>query len=173
MLGEFDLQAAFAGAGAGRKDVEDEGGAVDDLDAEGLFEVALLGRRQFVVEDDDVGAVQADGFGNFLHFAAADVGGRVGVVDPLGEAGDDLRAGGAGELGELVQRFVGGEEGAGDLGSDEDGAVAGRRGGMERTGHMNLAYRAGGGPANGRTATASRTMPRGGACLPRAGHRAW
>ena len=54
-LRQFHLQAAFAGAGARGEDIEDELGAVDDLGIEGLFQVALLGGGQVVVEDDDVG----------------------------------------------------------------------------------------------------------------------
>ena len=40
------------------EDVEDQLAAVEDLDLGRLFEVADLGRRQVVVEDDDVGVVR-------------------------------------------------------------------------------------------------------------------
>ncbi len=54
-LREFHLQAAFASVGAGGEDVEDELGAVDDFRLDGLFEIALLGRGEVVIEDHHVG----------------------------------------------------------------------------------------------------------------------
>jgi len=37
VLRQLDLEAAFAGMGTPSEDVEDEGGAVEDLDGEGVF----------------------------------------------------------------------------------------------------------------------------------------
>ena len=50
-LRQFHLQLAFVGLGALREDAQDQFGAVEDLAAEFLLEVALLARRQRVVED--------------------------------------------------------------------------------------------------------------------------
>ena len=55
-LCELDLQFPFASAGAPRKNVQDQLRSVDHFPIELRFEVAKLGRRQLVVEDDDVGA---------------------------------------------------------------------------------------------------------------------
>ena len=78
--GQLDLGLALVGAGVLGEDVEDHRGPVDGRAAQDLLEVALLGRRELVVEDDGVGV---DGQGHrleLLGLAPADVGGRIGVV---------------------------------------------------------------------------------------------
>jgi hypothetical protein len=42
VLGELDLEGSLAGVGVLGEDVEDEGGAVEDLDLERFLQVALL-----------------------------------------------------------------------------------------------------------------------------------
>ena len=64
-MGEFDLQDAFAGAGAGAENVQDQAGAVDDLAAPGLFQVALLHRGKLGVDNDDADLVFLEQ--GFLH----------------------------------------------------------------------------------------------------------
>ncbi len=49
--------AALARSGTRGKDVEDELRTVDDLTVGRLLQIALLGGREIVVEDQDVGAV--------------------------------------------------------------------------------------------------------------------
>src|SRR3990170_4036461 len=56
ILGELDLERTFAALGVLSKDVENEGGPVDDPDifVHHAFQLALVSRRKLVVEDDDV-----------------------------------------------------------------------------------------------------------------------
>ena len=70
-LGELDLQLAFMAARALREDVEDQRSAVDHHALQLALEVALLARRQGVIEDHDVGAVRTQGFADLLDLAAA------------------------------------------------------------------------------------------------------
>jgi hypothetical protein len=76
-LRQLHLQAAFARPRARCKDVQNELGPVDDLGVYGLFEVALLGGREVVVEDHDLGAARSHGGRNLFDFSPADEGGGV------------------------------------------------------------------------------------------------
>ena len=58
-LGQLHLQPALARAGAAREDVEDQLRPVERLAADRLLEVALLRRRELVVEHDHVRPVVA------------------------------------------------------------------------------------------------------------------
>ena len=55
------------------KDVQNQSGAVDDLDTEGVLQVALLGGGQFVVEDHRVGLGSDDQVFEFFQLAGAQV----------------------------------------------------------------------------------------------------
>jgi hypothetical protein len=55
-LGQLDLQLAFVRTRALGEDVEDQAGAVDDAALGELLEVALLHRRERVVDQDQVGS---------------------------------------------------------------------------------------------------------------------
>ena len=77
-LRQFHLQTAFGGAGAAREDIENQLGAVDDLDAGGAFKIALLGGREIVIDDQDVGL---RGFGEFLQFLDFSVAQQSGRID--------------------------------------------------------------------------------------------
>ena len=50
-LCQLDLQLALTRAGPLGKDIQDQSRTVNDLDAEDLFQIMLLGRRQLIVED--------------------------------------------------------------------------------------------------------------------------
>jgi hypothetical protein len=89
--------------GASGEDVEDERGAVEDLDREGVFQGALLRRTELVVEDDD-GVVETLALGLYLRqLALADVVPGMGVRQLLDGAADDAGTGGIGEEGQLIE----------------------------------------------------------------------
>src|SRR6185437_8647738 len=72
--GKLHLELAFAGAGAGAENLEDEAGAVDDLALPLPFEIALLHRRHRRVDDRDGDLLLLHGAGIDLDRAAADQG---------------------------------------------------------------------------------------------------
>ncbi len=79
---------------------------------EQLLEVALLHRRQRVIDQHEIGAGRIAGGLHFLDLALADQRRRIRLVDARIEQGRDARAGGARELGEflddaLVRRAAG------------------------------------------------------------------
>ena len=103
-LGELDLEAGLAGARAARKDVEDQLGAVDDLDPDQLLEIPHLGGGEVVVEDDHVGVGLADPALELLELAAADEGGGPRRAAALEHRAAQARARGLGEPRQLLER---------------------------------------------------------------------
>ena len=89
------------------KDVQDEGGAVDDLDADDVLQGSALGGGELAVDDHRVGAGRGHDVGQLARLAAAQVGGGIGVVTLLDEGVEDLAAGGLGQGGQLSQGGVG------------------------------------------------------------------
>ena len=72
----LDLQRAFARPGAPTENFENKAGAVEHLGAPGLFEIALLHRRERAIHHHDAGVVGFDQPGDLLHFAVAEIGRR-------------------------------------------------------------------------------------------------
>ena len=54
-LRQLHLETTFGGTGAAGKNIEDKLGAVDDADAAGGFQIALLGGGELIIDDDDGG----------------------------------------------------------------------------------------------------------------------
>ena len=117
------------------EDVQDEGGAVDDLDADDVLQGAALGGGELAVDDHRVGSGRSHHVGQLTRLAAAQVGGGIGVVAPLDEGVEDLASRGLGQGGQLTQGGVGvldvarlqsaasrsgGPVGAGQLQTDQD-----------------------------------------------------
>jgi hypothetical protein len=104
--GQFHLGLALGAAGVLGEDIEDHRGAVDGGAAEQLLQVAVLGRRELVVEDDGIGIEGAAQRGDLLRLPAPHEGGRVGGVAPLHYAADHVGPGAVHQQGQLVQRLV-------------------------------------------------------------------
>ena len=66
------------------EDVQNQCGSVDDLDLEGVFQVALLGRCELIVEDHDLRIALGRLLFDLLNFPLA----QVGVSEPVGSLGD-------------------------------------------------------------------------------------
>ena len=79
-LCQLHLQASGAGFGALGKDVQNQGGAVDDRNIHHLFNVLLLGRRQLVIEDDQFRLAAAHKIRQLLQAPSTHQGSWVGAV---------------------------------------------------------------------------------------------
>ena len=104
--GQLHLGLALGAAGVLGEDVEDHRRAVDGGAPEQLLQVAVLGRRQLVVEDDRVGIEAAAQRGDLLRLAPPDERGRVGGVAPLHDAAHDVGAGAVHQLRQLVELLL-------------------------------------------------------------------
>ena len=103
---ELHLRLALGAAGVLGEDVEDHRGAVDGRAAEQLLEVAVLRRRQLVVEYDRVRVEAPAQLGDLLGLAPPDEGGGVGRVAPLHDAADHVGTRAVHQPRQLVQLLV-------------------------------------------------------------------
>ncbi len=102
-LRQFHLQLAFVAVRTLGEDVQDQAGAVDHPALQELLQVALLRRRQGMVDQHQVGAGGLGGRLDLVQLAGADQDRRVGTVDPRGQGGRDAGPGRTGQVGEFLQ----------------------------------------------------------------------
>ncbi len=106
-LRQLHLRLALFGLGVLGEDVQDQRGAVDDLDLDHVLQRATLAGLEFVVDDHGVGAHGLDDVAQLDGLALADVRGGVGVGAALQHAVEHLGARGFGQGGEFAQRHLG------------------------------------------------------------------
>ena len=106
-LGQLDLHATLSRARVKREDVEDQSRPVDHLHAEALLERAELPGREFLVEDDRVGAAPVDHVVELGELALPDVGGGIRVGTVLDEPCYGIRPGRVRQGRKLVEVFIG------------------------------------------------------------------
>ncbi len=68
---QFDLQPPFPRRGALAEDLQDDGGAIQNLAVPGLLQIALLHRRQMRIDDDDFRFLVFRQQADLFHLAAA------------------------------------------------------------------------------------------------------
>ena len=103
---QLDLQLALMALSARGEDVEDQRGAVGHRHAEVLFEVALLRRRQGLVEDDTAGLMGLHRGLDLVGLARADEQRRIGRLALGGDAHDGIVAGRLRQQRQFVERGV-------------------------------------------------------------------
>ena len=101
-LGKLHLHLALVRACALREDVEDERGAIDYAATKLPLEIALLGRRQLVVEDDERSPRFGDRPGDLSHFARAGEQRRIGAMAPPLDDADHPQPGAQREQAQLA-----------------------------------------------------------------------
>ena len=112
-LGQLDLQLALGRAGVVGEDVQDHRGAVDHRRVDGRLEVALLPRRQLVVDGHEVGVAGLDRLLELGQLALAEVAvgvGRGALLGHLAGHGDAGRAQQLAQLGQVVLVRPGGDQ---------------------------------------------------------------
>jgi hypothetical protein len=76
-LGQFDLQLSLVTLRTLRKNIQYQAGTVQHAALEALFEVALLGGGEVMIEDHERDASLFNDGGNLIHLAGTSVKSRV------------------------------------------------------------------------------------------------
>ena len=102
-MGKLHLQRAFLGARPLAEYLQDQPGAVQHLDVQFLFEIALLHRRQRMVDDGELGAAFLHHRRKLGHLARAQQRGRARLGDGDGRRVDRVEVDGARKPDRLFQ----------------------------------------------------------------------
>jgi hypothetical protein len=102
-LGKLNLELALLRARSTGEDIEDKAGAIDDLSIERFFKVFGLARREFIVEDHDVHALEKHFFAQFFDFTLSDKSRRIVPFAPLYDFVDDAGAGRCGQFAQFIE----------------------------------------------------------------------
>ena len=104
-LRQLDLQLALVGTGALRKNIENQPGAIDDSSIQRLFEIALLGRTQSMIDEHDLGAGVVEQLPQLLHLASTEEKARINLTKRCSKGTGDFGAGRQGQGVELLPGF--------------------------------------------------------------------
>jgi len=96
------LQLAFVRTRTLREDIEDQARPVDDPAGDYFFEIALLRRGQFVINDDKISVLARDHIANLLGFTFADETCR---IRPLPRTENEMTGVGTRRLHQLAKLF--------------------------------------------------------------------
>ena len=121
-LREFHLELALMAARALREDVEDQRIAIEDTQSCEFFEVALLTRRERVIDEDHFSAGVDGGLSDLLRFSATDEVTRIWTLASPGNGDGSADACRLRELRKLLEIFVFDRRTESD--ANEDGAFA-------------------------------------------------
>jgi len=102
-LGQLDLQLALAAAGSLPEDIEDQFGAIEHSHLPQALKVALLNRRDFMVEEHELSAVSLEQGRNFFGLASADIQLRIGTRTMADQPGSDDMTGRLGQRAQLIE----------------------------------------------------------------------
>jgi len=105
------------------EDVEDDSGAVDDLDLDDVLERTPLAWGELAVDDHSVGAGCRDDATQLLGLALAEIGAGVGVRPALEQPVEDYRSGGFGEGEQLAHGVFGLDDEALAVDADQHDAL--------------------------------------------------
>ena len=106
VLSQFDLKLSFPRSGSLCKNIQDETGAVQNLNAEILGQNPHLGRGELIVEDSEIAVMQRDQLFHLRYFAVTDkaAGIRRGAI--LDQRDNHLTARGFHKCGQLLHGTV-------------------------------------------------------------------
>ena len=92
-LRKLHLELPFPAAGPPGENIEDDLGTVDDLQVENLLEIAKLRGSEVVVKDHQIRACRVRLRANFMHLAASQKRGRIGIGRALQRRSHHLGSG--------------------------------------------------------------------------------
>lgn len=105
-LRQFHLQLAFAGSRMAGKNIEDQLGSVNHPALDDFFYIALLGRTEIVIKQQNVGVHRRGRTRDLFQLARANQRGRIRPITALQNFSHDLGAGAFGQRAQFRQRFV-------------------------------------------------------------------
>ena len=104
---KFNLQRAFPRLGPSAEDLKDQSSAVQYLGVPGLFQVALLDRRQRAIHDHQFDIVPGDQAEDLLDLALAEIGRRPDLADRRDQRIGDAEVDGARQPHRLLEPCLG------------------------------------------------------------------